>query len=133
MKEIFYILYENTCNITEPKQWFPIVALVVLGIELHDLMYRSRRRLVQISQLSQEGLQRLIRYQYSRRILIWILSIYLAWILYFELFYFQRRGEQPRLANKLIDNNKINKEPKSDQTAHDRGVGSTALLAVFCF
>ncbi len=32
------------------------------------------------------------------------------------------------MANKLIDNNKINKEPKSNQTAHDRGVGSSDFV-----
>ncbi len=31
------------------------------------------------------------------------------------------------MANKIIDKNKINKEPKSDQTAQDKGVGSTDL------
>ncbi len=40
----------------------------------------------------------------------------------------KRRGEQPRMANKLIDKNKINKESKSNQTAQDKGVGSTGLL-----
>ncbi len=35
------------------------------------------------------------------------------------------------MANEIKKNNKTIKESKSDQTAHDRGVGSTALLDVF--
>ncbi len=40
----------------------------------------------------------------------------------------QRRGEQPRMANIIIDKNKINKEPRNNRIANDRGVGSTNLL-----
>jgi hypothetical protein len=39
-----------------------------------------------------------------------------------------RRGEQPRMANKIIVKNKINKGPKDNRIANDRGVGSTVLL-----
>ncbi len=39
-----------------------------------------------------------------------------------------RRGEQPRLANKIIDKNKINNESRNNRIANDGGVGSTALL-----
>ncbi len=39
-------------------------------------------------------------------------------------------GEQPRMANKIIDKNEINKEPNNKQTAQDKGVGSTNLLEV---
>ncbi len=37
-------------------------------------------------------------------------------------------GEQPRLANKIIDKNKINREPENNLIAQDRGVGSTDSL-----
>jgi hypothetical protein len=32
------------------------------------------------------------------------------------------------LANKIIDKNKINKEPKDNQIANDEGVGSTEFV-----
>ncbi len=32
------------------------------------------------------------------------------------------------MANKIIDKNKINKEPKNNRIANGRGVGSTDLL-----
>ncbi len=38
--------------------------------------------------------------------------------------------EQPRLSNKIVVKNKINKEPKSNQIAQDRGVGSTDSLSI---
>ncbi len=34
------------------------------------------------------------------------------------------------MANKIVDKNKINKEPKSNQTAQDKGVGSTDSLGI---
>jgi hypothetical protein len=34
------------------------------------------------------------------------------------------------MANKIIDKNKINKEPKNNRIANDRGVGSTDLLGI---
>jgi hypothetical protein len=34
------------------------------------------------------------------------------------------------LANKIIDKNKINKEPKNNRIANGRGVGSTDLLGI---
>jgi hypothetical protein len=69
----------------EPRLLLPIVALVILWFETRNLIFLLPKKLKQISPPSQQEMLAICSGLRSRGILVVVLSIYLAWGLYFQL------------------------------------------------